>query len=99
MLVMVVIAVFLVSHGLLPNESGKTNLEQYLQTGNQLIDEERKLNSLEGDYSSKKLECDLLANEQFYGKGTCIEDLKAIDQKKSEVLRNIVQLREDIGLE
>jgi len=98
MLVMVVIAVFLVGYGLFPNESGKTNLEQYLESGTQLIDEQRKLDSLESDYSAKKLECDLLANEQFYGKGTCIEDLKAIDQKKSEALRNMVQLREDLGL-
>ena len=95
---MVVIAVFLVGYGLLPNESGKTYLEQHLQSGTQLIDEERKLNSLKSDYTSKKLECDLLANEEFFGKGTCIEDLKAIDQKKSEVLIKIVQLREDVGL-
>jgi hypothetical protein len=95
---MIVIAVFLLGHGLLPNESGKTNLEQYLESGTQIIDEKRKLDSLESDYSAKKLECDLLVNEQFYGKGTCIQDLKAIDQKKSEVLRNIVQLREDAGL-
>ena len=95
---MVVIAVFLVSHGLLPNESGKTNLEQYLESGTQLIDEQRKLDSLENDYSAKKLECDLLVDGQFYGTGTCIEDLNAIDQKKSEALRNMVQLREDVGL-
>ena len=95
---MVVIAVFLVGIGLLPNESGKTYLEHYLQSGTQLIDEERKLDSLKSDYTGKKLECDLLANEQFFGKGTCIEDLKAIDQKKSEVLIKIVQLREDVGL-
>jgi len=96
--VMVVIAVFLVVIGLLPNESGKTNLEQYLETGKQLIDEQRKLDSLESDSSAKKLECDLLIKDKFYGKGTCIEDLKAIEQKKSEILRNMVQLREDIGL-
>jgi len=95
---MVVIAVFLVGYGLFPNESGKTYLEQHLQSAKQLIDEERKLDSLKSDYSVKKLECDLLVNEQFYTKGTCIEDLKVIDQKKSEVLIKIVQLREDVGL-
>ena len=94
----VVFAVFLVIQGVMTNESGETYLEQYLQTGRQLIDEERKLHSLEGDYNAKKLECDLLFNDQFYGKGDCLEDLKAIDNKKSEVSRNIVQLREGVGL-
>ncbi len=94
---MIVIAVFL-GYGLLPNESGKTYLEQYFGTGKQLIDEQRKLDSLESESTSKKLECDLLGTEDFYGDGTCIEDLKAIEQKKSEVLRNMVQLKADIGL-
>ena len=94
---MVVIAVFL-GYGLSPNESGKTYLEQFFQSSNQLIDEQRKLDSLDTDYRTKKLECDLLVNDQFFGKGSCIEDLKAIGQKKSEVLRNVVQLREDMGL-
>ena len=94
---MVVIAVFL-GYGLLPNESVKTYLEQFFQSSNQLIDEQRKLDSLDSDYKTKKLECDLLVNDQFYGKGSCIKDLKAISQKKSEVLRNMVQLREDVGL-
>jgi len=94
---MVVIVVF-IGYGLLPNESGKTYLEQYFQSNNQLIDEQRKLDSLDIDYKTKKLECDLLVNDQFFGKGSCIADLKAIGQKKSEVSRNIVQLREDMGL-
>ncbi len=94
---MVVIAVFL-GYSLLLNESVKTYLEQYFQSSNQLIDEQRKLDSLDIDYNTKKLECDLLVNDQFFGKGSCIEDLKAIGQKKSEVSINIVQLREDMGL-
>ncbi len=98
MVVMPVIVVFLLGIGYSTNESGKTHLEQYFGTGKQLIDEQRKLNSLESESTSKKLECDLLGTKDFYGDGTCIEDLKAIEQKKSEVLRNMVQLKADIGL-
>lgn len=84
--------------GLLTNESGKTYLEHYYETGKQLVDEQRKLDSLEIDYKSKKLECDLLGEKKFYGNENCIEALKAIDQKKSEVSRNMVQMREAVGL-
>ncbi len=98
MVVMLVIVVFLLGNSLSTNESGKTNLEQYFGTGKQLIDEQRKLDSLKSESTSKKLECDLLGTKDFYGDGTCIEDLKAIEQKKSEVLRNMVQLKADIGL-
>ncbi len=94
---MLVIAVFLLGIGLSTNESGNTYFEHYFETGKQLVDEQRKLDSLESESASKKLECDLLGTGDFYGDGTCIEDLKAIDQKKSEVLRNMVQLREDVG--
>ncbi len=94
---MLVVAVFLLGIGLSTNESGNTYFEHYFETGKQLVDEQRKLDSLESDYTAKQLECDLVSGEKFYGKGNCIEDLKAIDQKKSEVLRNMVQLREDVG--
>ena len=95
---MLVIAVFLLGIGLSTNESGNTNFEHYFETGKQLVGEQRKLDSLESESTSKKLECDLLGTGDFYGDGTCIEDLKAIEQKKSKVLRNMVQLKADIGL-
>ena len=95
---MLVIAVFLLGIGLSTNESGNTYFEHYFETGKQLVDEQRKLDSLESESTSKKLECDLLGTRDFYGDGTCIEDLKAIEQKKSKVLRNMVQLKADIGL-
>ena len=98
MVVMLVIVVSLLGIGLSTNESGKTYLEQYFGTGKQLIHEQLKLDSLESESTSKKLECDLLGTEDFYGDGTCIEDLKTIEQKKSEVLRNMVQLKAYIGL-
>jgi hypothetical protein len=98
MLVVLVITVFLLGSVLLTNESGKTYLAHYFETGKQLVDEQRKLDSLESDYKTKKLECDLFIEGEFYGNKNCIEDLKAIDQKKSDVLRNMVQMREGIGL-
>ena len=95
---MLVITVFLLSLVLLTNESGKSYLEHYFETAKQLVDEQRKLDLLESDYKFKKLECDLVVDGEFYGDKNCIQDLKAIDQKKSEVLRNMVQMREDVGL-
>ena len=55
---MLVIAVFLLGIGLSTNESGNTYFEHYFETGKQLVDKQRKLDSLESDSKTSLISFD-----------------------------------------